>query len=369
MDDTLAITHLYLWKLFKMIISFNITANADIFTYNLPDIVSISVWNGNITPFPIDMVYLWVNASDPSYVAQKSKAAKKFRIKISKSVINKELDFGELKYSIRSVEKFAPWIRKIFIISRTPKPSWLNVSHPRLHYIDNDEITPKGRAYFDPARMIRLFPYVHGLSEHFIYSADDYFFGDKVSYTDFFTPEGIPKYQNLYVCNEPDSALRKIYKKYKKKTKVNVHDINLFLAQNFQTLIQCRKELKMKCIYYNYHVQIPLRRSYGIEVNQMFRFNSINKLMFKRSFRYAEDLISEILLANYAILLKGAQLYQVNEKQYYTTSDFNILPKGNENKSKTFCINSGPDSNDRERKEISNWLENFMPKPSQFENH
>lgn len=368
MDDSFAVTPLYIWNLFKIIICFNITRNSSKFLYILQGITSISIWNRNITPFPIDIVYLWVNASEPYYIAQKRETARKFGINITKANINKELDFDELKYSIRSVENFAPWIRNIYILSKTPGPNWLNFSHPRLHYINDDDITPKGQVYFDSARMIRLFPYIHGLSEYFIFSSDDYFFGNQISYTDFFTSKGIPKYQNFVIFNDSDSALENKYNEFQIKAKTNLHDINLFLAQNFQTLIQCRKELKKKCIYYNYHVQTPLRRSYGIEVNQMFRFNSLNILMFNRSFRHMEDLVSENLLANYAILLKGAQLYQVNEKQYYSTSEYKILPKGSKNKSKMFCINSGTNSNDKERNEILKWLKVFMPKPSQYEN-
>ena len=38
----------------------------------------------------------------------------------------------ELRYSLRSVEQFAPWVRQIFIVTNGQIPSWLNLDNPRL---------------------------------------------------------------------------------------------------------------------------------------------------------------------------------------------------------------------------------------------
>ena len=41
-------------------------------------------------------------------------------------------DNEELRYSLRSVEKFAPWVRHVFIVTNGQIPSWLNLASPRV---------------------------------------------------------------------------------------------------------------------------------------------------------------------------------------------------------------------------------------------
>ena len=49
-------------------------------------------------------------------------------------------DFNQLKYSLRSIEMYAPWIRNIFIVTNGQKPSWVNIDHPRISIITHSEI-------------------------------------------------------------------------------------------------------------------------------------------------------------------------------------------------------------------------------------
>ena len=44
----------------------------------------------------------------------------------------------ELRYSLRSVEKYAPWIRNIYIVTNGQIPSWLKVDHPRLTIVSHE---------------------------------------------------------------------------------------------------------------------------------------------------------------------------------------------------------------------------------------
>lgn len=41
-------------------------------------------------------------------------------------------DNEELRYSLRSIEKHAPWVRNIFIVTNGQIPSWLNLDNPRV---------------------------------------------------------------------------------------------------------------------------------------------------------------------------------------------------------------------------------------------
>jgi hypothetical protein len=47
-------------------------------------------------------------------------------------------DNNELLYSLRSLDKFAPWIRKVYIVTNGQVPNWLNMSHPRVQIITHE---------------------------------------------------------------------------------------------------------------------------------------------------------------------------------------------------------------------------------------
>lgn len=46
-------------------------------------------------------------------------------------------DNEELRYSLRSVERHAPWVRHIFIVTNGQIPSWLNLDNPRVTVVSH----------------------------------------------------------------------------------------------------------------------------------------------------------------------------------------------------------------------------------------
>lgn len=55
---------------------------------------------------------------------------------------NRYRDNEELRYSLRSIFRFAPWVRKVYIVTANQVPSWINMEHPRLQMVNHDEIFP-----------------------------------------------------------------------------------------------------------------------------------------------------------------------------------------------------------------------------------
>lgn len=49
-------------------------------------------------------------------------------------------DNGELRYSLRSIETFAPWVRRIYLVTNGQVPAWLNVNHPRIVVVRHEDI-------------------------------------------------------------------------------------------------------------------------------------------------------------------------------------------------------------------------------------
>jgi UDP-N-acetylglucosamine-lysosomal-enzyme len=49
-------------------------------------------------------------------------------------------DYDQLKYSIRSIEKYAPWVRRVFLVTNGQIPHWLNMDHPKLTLVTHQEM-------------------------------------------------------------------------------------------------------------------------------------------------------------------------------------------------------------------------------------
>ena len=91
------------------------------------------------------------------------------------------------KYSLRSVEMYAPWIRKIFIVTDNQVPKWLDTSNPKIRIVDHKEILPEVSLPCFNSRLIEHFLYkIPGLSEHFLYANDDMFINRPVTPATFF---------------------------------------------------------------------------------------------------------------------------------------------------------------------------------------
>lgn len=129
-----------------------------------------------MTAFPrgggghIDLVYLWVDGDDEQIKKKREYWHKKYEQKIEPQSINKSrfIDNQELKYSLRSVEKYAPWINNIFIITDNQKPEWLDTSHEKIHIIDHSEIMPAGALpTFNSSAIETCIHNIKNLSEYF----------------------------------------------------------------------------------------------------------------------------------------------------------------------------------------------------------
>ena len=47
-------------------------------------------------------------------------------------------DNEELRYSLRSLEQYAPWVRRIFIVTNGQIPHWLNLDNPRVSIVTHE---------------------------------------------------------------------------------------------------------------------------------------------------------------------------------------------------------------------------------------
>lgn len=139
----------------------------------------------------IDIVYTWCDDSEPAFYNQRIELLRKLGLPLESkndqaNAEKRYKDNDELLYSLRSVEKYVPWINHIFIITNNQKPSWLN-DNPKITIIDHKDIIPKEiLPVFNSVAIEQYIIEIPGLSEFFLYLNDDVFFNRKLSPTDFF---------------------------------------------------------------------------------------------------------------------------------------------------------------------------------------
>ena len=135
--------------------------------------------------FPIDAVYTWVNADDANW-----------RDLVRNYTIENEIDWdrfrdhGELRYSLRSIDFFAKWIRRIFIVSNCSRPHYIP-ENSRIIWVDHSRIIDKEFLPTFNSHVIESFLWrIPGLAENFIYMNDDVFLNKRLAPSVFHTPNG-----------------------------------------------------------------------------------------------------------------------------------------------------------------------------------
>jgi hypothetical protein len=314
--------------------------------------------------FPIDLVYLWVDGSDLNWLKKKNAAL----VAIGKQPTSLDkvryFDNEELKYSLRSAEKFAPWINHIFIVTDGQKPKWLNIKNPNITIVDHTEIMPKGILPVFNSSLIEFFIHkITNLAENFILANDDTFFGNKITPDYFFKSNGMPI---IRIKNS------------------NILKQRLNPSNNFDQIVVNSKKLAMK-IYgknhnYNWmpsHNIDPYKKS---EIEQILKQKMIAKRvteMHQHKFRECDDLqrtiIHECMIAeNKVTIRKYTNLKKIFLKiigkyddypQYVTHAKkldkMRKMPK-------LFCINNSGANPERDTYN-HNFLERNFPEKSQFE--
>jgi UDP-N-acetylglucosamine-lysosomal-enzyme len=109
---------------------------------------------------------------------------------------NRFRDSDELRYSLRSLVRNAPWIRHIYLVTDNQLPHWLNVDTKRLTVVSHQQIFLNKShlpVFSSPAIEAHLHR-IPNLSSKFIYFNDDVFLGASVFPDDFFSVQGVQKF-------------------------------------------------------------------------------------------------------------------------------------------------------------------------------
>ena len=309
--------------------------------------------------FPVDLIYLWVDGNDPLWRAKKNAFISTGTRDTGKDCEGRYVDNEELKYSLRSVEKFAPWIRKIFIVTDSQTPLWLDIANPKIKIIDHKELLPEAALPCFNSRIIEhnLFK-IKGLAENFLYANDDMFFGKCVSPNDFFLADGRPI---VRFNRRPMRKLSLWLEKNIIKKKVS----------NYKRAIQNTAELMEK----RYGKYIGHKTHHNIDAYKKSDYQATYEL-FKEDIEptlinhlRADNDIQRNIYSYVPILEKRAKVKFVNQKESFrchidNEGNFLKLEKSNP---KFFCLNDSEFADYNDRKRVKEFLEKRFPEKSQFE--
>ena len=162
------------------------------------------------TPFPIDVVFTYVRDTDNLREQRENYTAKIKGANVpTDNGTHRFADHDELKFALRSVYKYIPWVRRIYVIVHDQEvmPSWMHLDRnghhvggdgiPSLTLIRHTLLFGQHRSHLPTFNSQAIECHLHripDLSETFIYMNDDFFIGKDLQWSDFFTGQGHPVY-------------------------------------------------------------------------------------------------------------------------------------------------------------------------------
>ncbi|MBK7820142.1 MAG: stealth family protein [Tessaracoccus sp.] len=145
---------------------------------------------------PVDIVYTWVDSDDAEWARERRRWSSEVEFDMP-SAANDEryLARDELRYSIRSVWMYAPFVRNIHIVTNGQRPAWLPQDTDRIRVVPHSDIFPDPSVLptFNSHAIEACLHRIPGLADRFLYFNDDVFLGREMRVDDFYTQAGMIK--------------------------------------------------------------------------------------------------------------------------------------------------------------------------------
>lgn len=333
----------------------------------------------------IDLVYLWVNGSDPKWLEKKLFWQKQLGLEESENA-TADCRFhnnDELKYSIRSIEKFAPWINKIFIVTDEQIPDWLDTSNPKIEVVFHKDFIEE--EYLPCFNSIALEFHLHkipSLSEYFLLANDDMFLGRMAKKTDFYTKSGkiIERTTNLEYTKEQLADAQNFIETIPVAFNKCVFWSNALMYQRFgvipnfidiHNITAYKKSLIKECC------EIFKDEVHKTCLQKFREGKAVERLIYSYYAAYKKELIIKKSNRNrkQRVLLERSKF---NPLRWFQKLEYITLHMGKsyspyspecilEHKPLLFCVNDTITTQNRHRELLKKMLSNYFPQKSSFE--
>ena len=310
--------------------------------------------------FPIDVVYTWVDGSDPRWLEKRARAEaeeKGLEFHPEATMASRFADHEELRYSLRSLEYFAPWVRNIYLVTDDQVPAWLDTDHPKIKVVDHRDIfaDPANLPTFNSNAIISSLHRIEGLSEHYIFMNDDFFLGRWVTPDRFFTPFGHARVSPAN--NRRPFGPARVEEGPHFNLSRNIREI---LRERFGITVS--RAIK--------HTPYPQLRSVHQRMEEEFAPRYAATLSHR--FRHHDDIVADQLFHYYA-QMTGSAVRAALRYNYFNIKDtadvrrLDLLQRVRDRD--VFCLNDAPAEGVEPMDDavIAAFLERYFPVPSSFE--
>ncbi|MFZ4180635.1 stealth family protein, partial [Streptomyces pseudogriseolus] len=310
--------------------------------------------------FPIDVVYTWVDGQDPELRAKRQKYRGDGDAGIAAREVGESryTSHDELKYSLRSLEMYAGFIRHIYIVTDGQKPEWLDADAPGITVVDHKDIFPEGvLPVFNSHAIETRLHHIPGLSDHYLYFNDDVFVGRSVTPQHFFYANGIARlpfstYQIGVGAPHPQASAPNS------------------AGRNVRRLL---KETYGASITHKFlHTPHPQRRDVLNDLERDYP-DAIERTMRSR-FRSIEDVAPATSFHHHLALLTGRAVPAKFTYRYVDVGKPHLEERVESLKARRgydfFCLNdvdTAPERREYVRAYVHDFLEWYFPYPSSFE--
>ncbi|WP_404351016.1 stealth family protein [Phycicoccus jejuensis] len=163
-----------------------------------PTLASVRYPHVQSVQFPVDVVYTWVDGSDPAWLERKARTLEARggdagELHALATNPSRFVSRDELRFSMRSLDMYADWVRHVYLVTDDQVPEWLDTDNPRVTVVSHRELFgDRGRLpTFNSHAIETQLHHIEGLSEQYLYLNDDVFFARPVSPTHFFVANGL----------------------------------------------------------------------------------------------------------------------------------------------------------------------------------
>ena len=267
--------------------------------------------------------------------------------------IKKDKDHEELRYSVRSILQYLPWVRKIFIIMPNEKVKYfkpIDEIKEKIVYLKDKDVLG-----FDSANIYAFLFNLYkvdklGVSNNFIYMDDDYFIGKYLNKSDFFYYEPkekkvVPSLINYYFNEFDREKVKKNYNYlFRKKKYIHPH-------KHMGWKIALSSTEKFFCDYYNTsrliyteftHNAIPMNVNDLKEIFQVIQnYKYINETLYSIE-RHVLTLLTQYFYGLYILNIKHRKVHTIRYR-YFTIEHIIFNHLNDSDYAPLFVINTGGD--------------------------
>lgn len=333
----------------------------------------------DVEEHPVDIVVTWVDDNDLEWRRERDR----FKNSADDAEGQSDLRFRDwdlLRYWFRGISAFAPWARKVFLVTVNPVPEWMRLENDRLVVVSHKDFIPNDYLPTFNSRVIELNLHrINGLSENFVYFNDDYFLCSPVPRSQFFDgdlPRAIAVSNALSVGDNISHAMLNnvhVLNKYFSKHEVMIRGFGKWFNGKYGIAIFQNLALfpwKKFTGFHNHHLPLAMKKSVAEKIWEL-EFDLLDQTSRSR-FRQFSD-VNPFLIPWWSIcsgefapanLKKYGHYFQLDE-----SGPSKVVESIREQKHSVICINDGnvPNLQDAKR-EIQAAFDSILGEKSSFEN-